>query len=917
MALRFDGSNDGRPEDKLDDEELHNWPLIPSSVPGKRLNPFELLMRTGVVEDIITYIRSQVDRLGKELDVDPDCADPEKSVPFRFLVDVMLPNAQTPRQMETTAYGYLTYCMRECLKGERRHSVLDRLRETDYYDRVHVIDMSCFWPKKKRILEEKFGPQKWKSLTEHSRHPIVETVSHGFSEDSINRYGGEPFYDGLYFLLADPTAIHHDGMPEDDNLVERKTPQSKRMTGEKLARFLQLPGLDEFVRADWCMAGPAIGSSLAIIAEYFCENDSAIHVNSIDTKMVEKWIREKFERYSPRLEVAYYVWARFQQTEFESTATFIEDYICKWLADHEPWVFEVAGSTGGDVAAKPGHTFKMFVDAIQHFKEGDPDAPQYQRLLQIIPGREIVQIFTKSKTAEYREAADYYLKNTTIHPLHFCRDYNQEGFRQDADGWMISLFNDRGFELNGWTANEGFELLDPLAIRGLSSSWRAWGLNCLKDRILKQIDKLPIDALFLFRNKVISQIRDPRVRKGLEEFIQPLIDKAYIASVAAVTSRETLIEIARGKDFDAGVLIPEVGNLPPEMRRAPNRRELADMAEEALIVKEFKGVRGEDAIIKFLLAHRHSMRVADLISPFPDAPNLEIKKRFAESPNLLLFLAMSTIMMYLGYSYDEILLKITQLAEQSASEERDECVTVGLEWEQVAGQKERPILTDNFSELFNVLPQGNDISCNEILTHPSTGITAQKALIDLITNPRHGYLQAGEMWNQQAGVGQPLSSLHVNMGIQDDIRLPTTQIRGYTAPLMRIANMIHGGSYTDSGNEGFLGGGRVREWAHHSFLDTIGDKRGDIKIECRTTALEPNGSHNDEIEQLLLIASACMQYAKDANGIGTTTRGKVMAQIFDEFSREVELLRLTVNPTVEARRLIATYAGKVKEELGL
>ncbi|MFA6446290.1 MAG: hypothetical protein WCW14_03525 [Candidatus Paceibacterota bacterium] len=909
MAMRFDGSDDGKPEDNLDPSEIDNWPLIPSSVPVTSLGFVEKMTRDLVVGDVVGYVRSQLAELGV---VNPICTD-ENSTLLRFLADVMLKHAQTPQQLENTTNGYLACCMREFGGRRGRSPLLDALESDRMWGRAQVIDMSCFWPEKERILKERLGKQKWRSLTEHPRNHAVETVSHGFAKDSIERYGGEPFYDGLYFLLSDPAAIHHNGMPEGDDLIERKVPKSKRMTSEKLARLLQLPGLDQFVIADWHTRGPAVGSSLAIIAEYFCENDDSVRLNSINAKMIGEWIKGKFERYSPSLEVAFYVWTRFQQTEFEGEAAFVEEYIYKWLADHEPWVFDAAGKAEGVMAAKPGYVFRLFADAIGNLKSGNPDDPHYQKLIQMIPAREIAQVFTKSKTEGYGEAASYYLKNAKIHPLHCCRDYTQESFRQDPDGWMITLFNDRGFELEGWTAHEGFELLDPMAIEGLSSSWRCWGLNHLRNRFLEGVKNLPIDALFMFRNTVISQVTDPEVKAKLEEFVGPLIEKAYVASVAAVTSTEILIGMARGGDFDGGILIPELMGLPPEMRRAPGQHTLSDMAEQALIVREFKGVRGGNEIIQFLLKHRKSMHIADLISPFPDAPNFEIKKRHAESPNLLLFLAMSTIMMYLGYAYDEIILAIDRLAEQSANEERPEHVTVGWEWEQVAGSGDGEIITDHFAELFNALPRGNDIGCNEILSHPSTDFTTQRALLDLITDPRHGYLDMSAMRAAEERAHEPLSSIHVNMGIPRDIDLSTTQIHGYMDPVMRIARMIHGDSHISS----FHGGGRVQGWAHDSFLDTVGNRHPDMKLELRATALEQDGSHRDEIANLSLIASACMQYVKDANGLKTTPRGKVMAQIFDEFSRDVECLRLAKDPMVDARMLLARYARKVKEELGL
>ena len=308
-----------REEDKID-----NWPIMGSVVPEEELGFVEKWRLEDAVELAISLVRQRIAELHIR---DPLYVDEEEGVQFRFLIETMLKHSRTVEQIENMVNGYIAFCVRECGQSEFRSSALSEMRHD--FD-VATIDMSCFGPKKMAILEEDFGPQKFRTLNKHGRNEILDTVSHGLAEGPIRRYSGEPFYDGAYMLMADPAKVYHNGIYGNE-LIERRTPEAKRMTKAKLARLLQMPEIEDCIIADRMMPGPCIGSSLAISAEYFCETDDAIYLNSIDPKNIGEWLSDKFRIHNPPLEVAFYVWARFQQTEFEEEAGFIEGYIFKIL----------------------------------------------------------------------------------------------------------------------------------------------------------------------------------------------------------------------------------------------------------------------------------------------------------------------------------------------------------------------------------------------------------------------------------------------------------------------------------------------------------------------------------------------------------------------------------------------------------
>ncbi|MDD4351727.1 MAG: hypothetical protein PHU71_01955 [Candidatus Gracilibacteria bacterium] len=889
------------------EDEIDNWPIMGSEVPDRDPSMLTRVLLSDITANVIKQVRAKIRELGIE---ESPCFDEGNSVQFRFLTDTMLKYSRTPEQIGNMANGYLAFCYRE--SGQMRNPLLDSInRDYEYHLRPHVIDMSCFGPKKMSILEKNFGDAKFRSLKEHSRNPILETVSHGLAQGPIERYSQEPFYDGAYFIMSDPDFVDHDGIYR-DKLIERKVPEDKRMTKDKLARLLQMPDLEKYILADHFMDGPSIGSNLAIIAEYFCEVDEAVYLNSNEVADIEKWIKGKFFRHNPPLEVAFYVWARFQHTEFEKAAEFIEGHILKRLKEDEPWIFEAVGKS--KKANEQGSLFRILITAFKNLKN-DPNHPNFQRLIQIIPGREICHIFTKSKNENYRAATEYYLKNLDLNLRHVTNDYSEERLRKNPQQMIIDILSEPDSSIQDWKVHEGFELLDPIAIAWFDKSIRSWGIATIRNNIFKSLDQYDLTGLFVFRNTVVAHISNPRIKTKLEELITTLIDKEYGEELSKGVRLEVLASMVRGEEVDQAKLIPAIKDLPPEMRRMPSAGRLPELAEKAFIASAFKHVRGGDEIVKFLMRekNRHSMNVVELIYPFPDAPNHEILQEYAESPNLLLFLSMSTILMYLGYSRDDIKETIHKLVEETENERRPELSTAGLEWEQVGGSVGAEIATDHFAELFNVLPQGGDTCCNEILSHPSTSAAAQNKLIEIITDPRHGYMNPDRMWSMQAKEGVPLSSLHLNVGVPKDLDISSTQIEGYLAPILRAAAVLRGGNAED--NYGLRG--YARRWASGSLLDVLGDKHPGVKLEVRSTALEQDGSHSEEIDNLVMIASSCMQYAKDANGKSITSSGKIMAQIFDEFSKEVDRLKFAIDQAEEARRLLNSYARKIKAELGL
>lgn len=894
-------------EERRREDQLDNWPIIPSAVPGNIIGMVERWRLETAVEQAVDYIRKEIQRLGIK---DPAYVDRENGVQYKFLIDTMLKYSRTPEQIMNMVNGYIAFCARE--SGQFRNPLLDSIgnRYHDGYSNVRIIDQSFSGPQKMNALEGYFGEKKYRSLDKYARNPVLHTVTHGLAKEPVYRYGNEPFYDGAYFMMADPTSVDHDGLDSEDTVVERKVPENKRMTKEKLARLLQFPNLEDFIIADRDMAGPAIGSNLAIIAEYFCENNSAIYLNEIGSKELGAWLSEKFAKYNPPLEVAYYVWARFQQTEFEGAASFIETYLTDFIAKNHPWLFEAAGvSPNGPF--KPGQIFEIYIAALQKLQE-DPNDPNYHKLLEIIPAREIALPFTKSKNPEYRKSVEIFLKEFKVPAGHITREYTREKFIEDPTQMFIDILNEKEVSLEEWKGHEGFELLDPFAISGIKGSLRSWAVSGLQQNVLKTLDQMSLTDLFVFRNTVAEKVKSPTIKTKVNQIIAIAIDKAYAEAISKELSTPVLVDMVRGKEVDLGGVIPVIASLPPELRRAPSSGSLPYMAEAALLSKHFAGARGGDEIVKYLLAQRHSMNPIELIMPFPDAPNLEILKLYKESPNLLLFLSMSTILMYLGYSYDEILAIIEELVEQTETASREELSTIGVELEQVGGVNGKVIATDHFAQLFNVLPSGNDRHCNEILSMPSTSPRAQKALLDIITNPTHGYLDTQALREAEKLAKQPLSSLHINIGLPAGLGLSPMEIGAQVNPIIKATWLAHGGDVQSS-----MAKGVARRWAHGSLLDVFGNKDQGTKLEIKNAALEEDGSHGTEMDNIFLIASACMQQAKSSRGIKTSNAGAVMAEIFEAFRKEVDRLKFSVDEADSAKKLLAEYASRVKAELNL
>lgn len=891
-------------EERRLEEQLDNWPIIGSVVPENIIGFVERWRLEAAVEHAVSYVRKEIQRLGIK---DPLYVDQEKGVQFKFLIDTMLKYSRTPEQISNMVNGYVAFCVRE--SGQFRNPLLDRMRHDEYHN-VRVIDQSFSGPKKMTALHDYFGEKKYKSLDQYSRNPVLHTVTHGLAEGPIYRYGREPFYDGAYFIMSDPTAVDYDGLDTENTVVDRNVPESKRMTKEKLARLLQLPDLEDFVVADRDMPGPAIGSNLAIIAEYFCENNSSVYLNSIDAKKIGDWLSEKFTKYKPPLEVAYYVWARFQQTEFEDAASFIETYIIDFIAKNHPWLLEAAGVTPNG-PFKPGQIFEIYSAALQKLQQ-NPDDPNYHKLLEILPGREIALPFTKSKIPEYKQYTEAYLKEFKVPLSHITREYTREKFMEDPTQMMIDILDENEVGLEEWKGHEGFELLDPFAIAGLKGSLRSWAVGNLKQNIIKSLDKMSLTDLFVFRNTVAEKAKSQSVKAEVKKIIAVLIDKAYGEAISHELSTPMLVDMARGEEVDLAGVLPSIAALPSDLRRAPSSGRMPELAEAALLSKHFTGARGGNEIVKFLLNNRRSMRPVDLILPFPDAPNLEIIKLYKESPNLLLFLSMSTILMYLGYSYDEVLAIINELVERTEKDSRSELSTVGVEWEQVGGVNDKVIATDHFAELFNVLPRGNDRSANEVLSMPSTSAELQTALFGLITNPTSGYLDTKAMWAAEQNSGHPLSSLHINIGLPAGLGISHMEMSAQVDPIIKATWIAHGGDIQSG-----MAKGVARRWAPGSLLDVFGDKDQSTKLEIRNAALEKDGSHDQEMRNIFLIASACMQQAKSSHGIKTSTAGAVMAEIFEAFRRDVERLRFSPDEANSAKRLLDEYAAKVKAELNI
>ena len=98
----------------------------------------------------------------------------------------------------------------------------------------------------------------------------------------------------------------------------------------------------------------------------------------------------------------------------------------------------------------------------------------------------------------------------------------------------------------------------------------------------------------------------------------------------------------------------------------------------------------------------------------------------------------------------------------------------------------------------------------------------------------------------------------------------------------------------------------------------MADKHDKIKVEMRSLSLDKEGDYGRQIEILQLLTSAGVQFMREKAGLRLSPSGRVMAQIYEEYSRGAKIVLQTpqdTNVQVAARTLMEKYAELIATEL--
>jgi len=721
-------------------------------------------------------------------------------------------------------------------------------------------------------------------------------------------YAKEPFMDSTIMLLADPKETFLPGAQP--HFEPRVIPEAKRMTPAKSARFFQLPGLMRFMHNDTLRKEQFFGTNLAIIAEYFCENDDALHANEITPADINRWLREKFEAHRPSIPTAMYQWLRLQGTDFAETGDHIEQYILDQIAEEAPWIFESPGITRADFNMRGGYFF-LFTHLLTHITPTmTNDLERREQVRDFAPDAFSLSVFTANPLYEHVPFTQ--LRSSLMRLLEDLKQEYMSRLDSDLASIVRAGLHMDALPSNGWTSDKGFELLDPFAITSLSKQNRVTTQREMMMHTINRLPILPIEELRQLEREALALPDELDPKQSLLGLIRESIETKAAEMALAEVDTPTLITIADGERP------PEVEGLEvpawidPQLVLGKGRLEPA--AELEALKRSFAKVRGPEATVGFLRAHSHEMQPLDLVTPLGDGrdANRAIIDEFGWSTDIMDLLQTASILSFRGFTPDQVFAEISTLAEIAIAHTRPELAFTGIEWEQVgATPGEGRLLGPNYSWLLNLSARGADE--NELVTFATGNSALPRLKLKLFTDPRFGFLNIEALRRASLTPGTSPSSLHINFPIPHDLELGPT-VERFFAPL-KLANwFVHGGDR----NQRQIAQGRISGWNRHACLDIPGTAHPGAKVELRNLCLEPDGSHLEEIEELHLIASAGIQRMRDATQAETSSSGKVMAEIFEQFKTGAESLRAD-NPAAaaQARKLISDHAEAVRAELSL
>ncbi len=937
------------------DEEKKNWPILESRVAEHELSDAQ---RTPVQQAIARAIREIGKHMGEhivsllEADKTPP---PEKLAPYtaddygpyQFLRQTLFANARSVEQVQRLTRGYIGYCA----KSEHhrvRGRLLGGLAETGLLSQMARVragslsvgddgepqmEMHEIGGDEQRELLEMMIPQlleqekegqavslfkevasaeKWTCLTEMARnHGWIEPFLDALSPSEITAYAREGYDDGALNLMADPTHIFETTGAETPTIV-RTVPDEKRMTPEKLARLLQLPYLRSHMRADAENRRGSFVSNLAIIAEYFCENDEAVHMNQITLTDVETWLRRKFEVHQPNLAVARYQWMRLQGTSFARCGNFIEGYILELHRQEHPWLFDLAGFSVPSGIESQGLLFSIYLEALRNAGPDDE-----ARLRPILPGTAHLSSFQQSEghsmgtIAALRERLHNSIKRWAkeMTPLGGTSEYNELIVRIIRKSDEMSPFH--------WNAIEGFELLDPVGIEKYESEIERNIRQAILGEMMDEVQEMTPAQFRDFRAAIIPAFPEGETR----DEVTAALDAAAVRLAAAhgVMSEHGSIELVdmanrEGAPEDIpSIILP--GNVPLDEIVGPQGVRtgmMSRLAEQALIQRHFADVRGGEQIMQYLMRHRETMNPGELILPNDEAPNPGIIEEYADSPDLLSLTQMATLLGYFGYDHDQIRREIESQVEHLTACSHPALTTVGVEWEQIGATPDGLLVGPHFNWLGGyVMAGGNDHDMNELMTAPTQSSAMQELMFGFFTDPRFQFLKTDELWRQNQIPGRRPSSLHLNAGIPRDVSMGRQTIDRFLEPIQTANWLVGGGGARQRGTAR----ARTNKWRPNALLDVLEDKNEVVKFEIRNLELREDGAHLQSIRDLHMIISAGMQRIREESGCRLTEDERAIAGLYEQFTREV--LTLESNDDERAQQLIRRYAGRIARELNI
>jgi hypothetical protein len=918
-------------------DRVRQWPIVPSNVPERPLEPGEQSEIAATIAGGIALIKEivgQVDTKHRCCAATPDYYASESNEIYKFLT-ILLRGARTVEQVKDLIAGFVFYTIDELDDGEwleidgSRQYVCGRVRDV-MIRRLPVDGKFKSIPYSGRMDRD---PEDWERMQQHyyqlhvaasvdhwSRlsRTVVHLLEDVLSLRQARRYCHEPNQDGLFPILADPYRVFCKHFGTSGSPVDRKVPENKRMTPEKLTRFLTLPGLQGYIDADTQMADETIASNLTIIAEYICENSDAIYKNGVTTDDIDKWMRDKFSKYNPPLHLATYIWARFLGTEFEGTALWIEQYMLDLLEREHRWVFEIAGSQSRAEYNHPCGLLELYERALN--TAGDSgQCERLRKLSYLIPSKELLEAAMGSKN--YRTSACVRSLHTfgsdPSRYLPSAEKYSDWRYDSDFDGFCLDLFQESFKPLSTWEAIDGFELLDPMAVDGYSTS-RGWTiLQAILARVKKRMEEMKPSELMAFKQNVVDRLPELYQKKALY-LVSRIAERWTVTASFEGHDTDTVANMA-AEQYDGEkpkLILP--GGIPLDalVGDGHSDKRFSAIAELAVLERHLRGkVRGGDQIIDYLLWHRGTMVPVDLVAPAPGAPNQAIIEEYSDSPDLLALLTIATLLVYLGYDYDQIMSEVRMQATLADKEKHPDVTSVGVEYEQVSATPEGQIVNPaNFGCIFNVFAMGGDKHANEIKTPPTYSTFMQKYIFALITDSRFQFLFTKMLWEMTARPDRAPSSLHVSVAVPRELPFSEELVRKYMAPIHEMQWIVSGRRVVRQ----HTSAGYVKGWKSGALLDVMEGLRPDMQVEDKSLSLDSDGDYGKQIEMIQLLSSAAIQLMKERAGLPMTPSGRVMAQIYERFKTESGII-LDFPPDeisrVAARALMERFSDSIRDEL--